>query len=348
MNLRIIFFYSALLALFRCAHGFSTVSNRLSSTIRPSLTGKYYFLKDINTSVSRIRAEKIQDASRIQHLRIRKSPILQLSQSSPDFSTENTGKKLSLSYKTVSMAYFTQILMAFRKSSGLNPLSTNSIGGPLLASFLTYTLSQNENIVDQDGTSKLMNGVLMIYTFVCLSVTGFLPKFQDLYSNLFIGTAIITLLTSMKGYSRTWPKSGMEGILHETKRIMSRIHKANFYAIPKTPSTISYMVCMVAVIVLKMEQIISITTIISCGLQSPLRMALKINRLAELSVLGGSLVTLRDASNEDILGQSRFRILNLLACCVFGTYAVATSNALMLVLLVMSTISCLWNAIFAH
>ncbi|GFH44229.1 hypothetical protein CTEN210_00703 [Chaetoceros tenuissimus] len=302
----------------------------------------------MSTSTSRILAEKIQDAPRIQHVRIQKSHNFKMSQSSSDISNENTGKKLSLSYKLASMAYFTQILMAFRQKSGLNLLSTNSMGGPLLASFLTYTLSKNESIVDQDGTSKFMNGVLMIYTFVCLSVTGFLPKFQDIYTNLFIGTAIITLLPSIKGYSRTWPSSGIEGILNETKRIMPRIHKANFYTIPKTPSTISYMVCMVAVIVLKMEQILSIAMNPSFSSQSPMWMALKINRLAELSVLGGSLVTLRDASNEDILGQSRFRILNILACYVFGSYAVATSNALMLGLLVSSVISCLGNVIFAH
>ena len=293
-------------------------------------------------------AEKAQGAPASQHMRIRNSLNFKMSQSSSDLSTENTGKKLSLSYRMASIAYLTQILMAFRKSSGLNPLSTNSISGPLLASFLTYTLSKRESIVDQDGTSKLMNGVLMIYTFVCLSVTGFLPKFQDIYTNLFIGTAIVTLLISIKGYSRTWPRSGLEGIIHETKRIMPRIHKANFYAIPKTPSTISYMVCMVAVIVLKSEQIASIVINPSYSVQSPMWMALKINRLAELSVLGGSLVTLRDASNQDILGQSRFRTLNILACYVFGTYAVVSNNALMLGLLVSSVISCLGNAIFAH
>jgi len=337
-----------ILAFSNYCNGFSTVSDSFLSRVSSTTMINHSNLKQQTSPALRARnRDRYRDTSFAQTLQ--RSSNTHTSISSHTNSHNHLSKKeehiLSLSYKVSSMTYVTQIIMAFLKS-GFKPISANSIGSPVLAAYLTWNLSNKENIREQDVSSKIMNGVLIIYSSLCLSVTAIIPKFNDRLIQLYCITALSTFILSAKGYSRGLPHTGIKGIIQETKALMPRIRNANFYARPRNVSTVFYLICMATVILLKMEQMIPI--LLDPAMRSPMILAFKMSNLAKLSVLGGSLVTLRDAANEGLLGQTRFRILNIFASYVFGAYTLGTSVSTMkLAILMISALSCLGNSIFA-
>ena len=223
---------------------------------------------------------------------------------------------LSFGYGSLSVAYVTQVIMALNKS-GPTLTFYSAIGGPALAGALSLILSREKRSNSNDNvSSKLMNGTLMIYSCLCLILVGLAPQLDKPFGKLYFISALFTFLVNAKGYSRGYP---MSGFVEETKRILPRIHEANVYARPRDLPNFVYLVGMVTVILLKADIILPFLADPS---SYPLRvMAFKVSSLAKLSVLGGSLVTLRDAANQKLLGQGRFKCLNLFVSYIFGSLA---------------------------
>jgi hypothetical protein len=227
-------------------------------------------------------------------------------------------RKVSLQavgYGSLSLAYSAQIMMEFAKS-GLSTLFHSAVGGPAVAGVLSMILCSGEiGKHKNDISSKLMNGTLMIYSSLCMLLVSLAPQFQTAFGMLFSLSALFTFLINAKGFLK-----GFEGI----NILLPRIHKANMYAIPRDLPNLFYYVAMISVILLKADAIIPLFADFYANGIFPRTIAHNVSIIAELSILGGSLVTLRDAANEKILGTGRFRWLNLIISYVFGFMAAST------------------------
>ena len=260
---------------------------------------------------------------------------------------------LSIGYKGLGLAYLAQVVMALNES-GPTLFCANIIGGPALAGAISWILSSGklETIRGGHTSLKLMNGTLILYSITCLTLVALVPQLNKAFGLLYMLTGAFTFLINAKGYT-----SYSNSIVEETKKILPRIHSANLYAWPKDVPNVLYMVCMVTVIVLKTQVLLQLSTYVSALKSSRLLIASNVSMLAKLTVLGGSLVTLRDAANEKILGNAQFRKLNLFVSYVFGTMAALKLSQVLVapqvsvpgsagcVLLVLSTFSCLKNAL---
>ena len=260
---------------------------------------------------------------------------------------------LSIGYKGIALAYLAQVVMALNKS-GPTLFCANIIGGPALAGAISWILSSGKLATIRGGHTsfKLMNGTLILYSITCLTLVALVPQLNKPFGLLYMLTGAFTFLINAKGYT-----SYSNSIVEETKKILPRIHSANLYAWPKDVPNVLYMICMVTVIVLKTQVLLQLSTYVSTLKSSRLLIASNVSMLAKLTVLGGSLVTLRDAANEKILGNAQFRKLNLFVSYVFGTTAALKLSQVLVapqvsipgsagcVLLVLSTFSCLKNAL---
>lgn len=260
---------------------------------------------------------------------------------------------LSIGYKGLGLAYLAQVVMALNES-GPTLFCANIIGGPALAGAISWILSSGklETIRGGHTSLKLMNGTLILYSITCLTLVALVPQLNKAFGLLYMLTGAFTFLINAKGYT-----SYSNSIVEETKKILPRIHSANLYAWPKDVPNVLYMICMVTVIVLKTQVLLQLSTYVSALKSSRLLIASNVSMLAKLTVLGGSLVTLRDAANEKILGNAQFRKLNLFVSYVFGTMAALKLSQVLVapqvsipgsagcVLLVLSTFSCLKNAL---
>jgi len=277
---------------------------------------------------------------------------------------ESNINTMSVLYKITSCTYMAQIVMALLKS-GPSLMFANAIGGPALAFLLTWILSLRDSFeTDLLGSAKMMNGTLMIYSCICLVLVSIMPQLNKPFGVLFFTSAISTLIIAAKGYSNDL------AFIKSTKDILPRIHKANFYAVPKDLPNKLYAICMLAVILLKTNTILgnaaprgflarkisSIAKLTNTVLGNAAPrgfLAWKVSSIAKLSILGGTLVTLRDAANQKLLGRGRFRMVNIFVGLFFVPIAVmklkTTSiyNSLLGSLLLASTFACFRNALFA-
>ena len=218
----------------------------------------------------------------------------------------------SFAYKGLSLAYAVQVIMTLNRRGPTIPCF-NVINGPCLAAAISLILSYHNS--DIDVPSKLMNGTLVLYSMVCLTLVYLVPQVNKPFGLLYMMTGLSAFFISSKGYCNQFPNFNC--ILKQTKRILPRIQQANM-SIPKDLNSLLYMVCMVNVILLKggiIAEVMKMSTF------SYTILAYKVGFMAKLTVLGGSLVTLRDGTNQKLLKQSRFRILNLFVSYVFGSMA---------------------------
>ena len=279
--------------------------------------------------------------------------IMKAVSDSNDFKSPEKRGWLPIGYKGLALAYLAQVAMALNKS-GPTLFCANIIGGPALAGAISWILSSGKLATIRGGHTsfKLMNGTLILYSITCLTLVALVPQLNKPFGLLYMLTGAFTFLINAKGYT-----SYSNSIVEETKKILPRIHSANLYAWPKDVPNVLYMICMVTVIVLKTQLLLQLSTYVSTLKSSRLLIASNVSMLAKLTVLGGSLVTLRDAANEKILGNAQFRKLNLFVSYVFGTMAALKLSQVLVapqvsipgsagcVLLVLSTFSCLKNAL---
>lgn len=226
-------------------------------------------------------------------------------------------KIISIGYGSLALAYITQIGMAMNKSAGLYLHS--AIGGPVMAAVLSLILvCGGLNDSKSDASSKLMNGSLMIYSSLCLVLVGLAPQLNTQFGQLYFASSLLTFMINAKGYSGDL---SLKGFVSETKSLLARIHDANIYTYKNARDVPNffYLVGMLAVVLMKTDVVLPI---IFDPFSFPKRVfAYKVSTLAKLCVVGGSLVTLRDATNQKILKQGRFRVLNISVAYVFGSLA---------------------------
>jgi len=215
----------------------------------------------------------------------------------------------SIGYGCVTLAYFIQIFLSFWQPT----ISLSETGAPGLACAISFILRVSKIKYDRgkdDVPSFLMNGTLMIYSSLCmLQFSLAAQQITTSFAKFFLGTAIVSFLLNAKEYSSIYK----EGFIRGNGHLIPRIHKANLYALPKDVPNMIYFVGMLIVILLKVNLFIPILAAspnAGISLASRGSIVSKVSSLANLSILGGSLVTIRDAANQKYLSQKRFLVLN--------------------------------------
>ena len=242
----------------------------------------------------------------------------------------NTSSQSStIGYGCVALAYFIQIFLSFKKNHWQPKISLSETGAPGIACAISFILSASKIKYDRgkdDVPSFLMNGTLMIYSSLCmLQFSLAAQQITTSFTKFFLGTAIFSFLLNAKEYSSIYK----EGFIRGNEHLIPRIHKANLYALPKDLPNMIYFVGMLIVILLKVNlfiPILSASRNAGISLASRGSIVSKVSSLANLSILGGSLVTIRDAANQKYLSQKRFLVLNffinLLFCSLVGKFII--------------------------
>jgi hypothetical protein len=254
----------------------------------------------------------------------RRSKTQKLSQTSSD-NTDEAEKKvyhdqlaLARLYRGVSMLYLGQVIMAFKKSS-LTLGCLNVVGGPLMASGVTFLLgSASEKQYLALDTFKRLNGLLVLYATICLGIVALVPQLHQTFGLLFFISGTTTLLVGVKGYFAGLSADGNKSFASETSRLFDGASRVTLAFPPKI--TVGEFISLWCVATRKLRLAVGvIQVILSAGLVKS-QIAPKISQLAKLTILGGSLVCA--ISLEDTTARDMALVpLNMMISYVFFTMA---------------------------
>eukprot|EP00980_Cylindrotheca_fusiformis_P008430 scaffold1784_cov116-Cylindrotheca_fusiformis.AAC.10 len=221
-------------------------------------------------------------------------------------------------YRGVSMLYFGQIIMSFKKS-GLTLNCFNFVGGPLMASGVTFLLGHaSEKQCLAMDTFKKLNGLLVLYATLCLTLVGLVPQLHEPFVFLFLTSGTSTLFVGTKGYFAGLRADGNVPFLEETLRLSKGAASTTLSLPPKiTYGEVASLWCIAA---RKLRLAVGVVQVLLTVGMHKSQIVPKISELAKLTILGGSLVT--TISIEDIAAKNIAYVpLNLMLSYVLGTMA---------------------------
>lgn len=246
----------------------------------------------------------------------------------PSSETSTSQTRYAIGYRVFSAAYLLQILLAIRKTGGVTLAVANVAGGPLLASGLVYLLATMDNASQQNqfsrDTTLRLNGLIALYSSLGL-VVGLVPQCHSFSWWLYFGTSFSVLSLSVLGYIQgVDPAVQGQTVSTETLRLTKEAQHTTF-AMPQNVASFGYS-CALAVIasckgLLCLEIFNRLLLPSSSSSSIAIAIAANVSRFAKLTVLGGTIVILKDAAHRGRLDAKTFRVLNLLSAIVLGSTA---------------------------
>jgi hypothetical protein len=224
----------------------------------------------------------------------RRSKTQKLSQTS-SYNTNEAEKKvhhdqlaLAKLYRGVSMLYLGQVIMALKKSS-LTLGCLNVVGGPLMASGVTFLLgSASKKQYLASDTFKRLNGLLALYATICLGIVALVPQLHQAFGQLFFISATTTLLVGVKGYFAGLCADGNKSFVSETSRLFDGASRVTLAFPPKI--TVGDFISLWCVAARKVSLALGVIQVILSAGPVKSQIVPKISQLAKLTMLGGSLV----------------------------------------------------------
>jgi hypothetical protein len=239
-------------------------------------------------------------------------------ENTPPSGTSKSHSRCAIGYGVCSAAHLLQIGLAIRRG-GVTVAVANSAGGPLLASGLTYLLATAaaHNRFSRD-TIKRLNGLMVLYSFLGLILVGLVPQFRSFFGWLWFGTSLSSLWISVLGYVRGVREQG-NTFSTETLRLTTEAQKTTF-AKPHNLASLAYS-CALAVIAARKGLLGLEIFNLALSSSSSITIAIKMSRLAKLTILGGTTVILKDGAHRGRTHSATFCFLNLLSSITFASTA---------------------------
>lgn len=227
---------------------------------------------------------------------------------------------LATLYRGVSMMHFGQIMLAVKKS-GVTLGSLNVIGGPLMASGITFILgkaAEKHNL--RYDTSKRLNGLLFLYATLALILVALAPQLYNPFGMLWFLSGSSTLFVATKGYFSGLKANDNENFLTETSRLLKAALKT---PMARPTKKISFGDFASLWTILAKKTMLGwgiLKVLLTSGLATRSPIVLAVSQLTKLTILGGSIVTALsigdDPTREDALVP-----LNFLASYTLTTMA---------------------------
>jgi hypothetical protein len=263
----------------------------------------------------------------------RQSPRLSLSSDLNNSSNKMQSKgtsKLSLGYKALSFGYAFQVWLTLVKSRGLSLAVANAIGGPLVASGILHQISKSTKNLAND-TIKQLNGLLILYASIGLSMVALLPPTTSIFEWLWCLCSAGTLISCFRGYlSGALESASKADSLKENLKMLYRetlrlniASQQSVWSKPTNLPTVVYSAALPIILLMKLSLGIELIQLV---LSSSPAYALvgRLSQLAKLTILGGSTVILKSlvAKNEPFdLELSTISRLQLLTAYIYFTTA---------------------------
>ena len=218
------------------------------------------------------------------------------------------------------MMHFGQIMLAVKKS-GVTLGSLNVIGGPLMASGITFILgkaAEKHNL--RYDTSKRLNGLLFLYATLALILVALAPQLYNPFGMLWFLSGSSTLFVATKGYFSGLKANDNENFLTETSRLLKAALKT---PMARPTKKISFGDFASLWTILAKKTLLGwgiLKVLLTSGLATRSPIVLAVSQLTKLTILGGSIVTALsigdDPTREDALVP-----LNFLASYTLTTMA---------------------------
>lgn len=241
--------------------------------------------------------------------------------------------ELTKIYRGVSMLHFAQVLMAFKKS-GVTLGSLNVVGGPLMATGLMILLGDAaESQQLQKDTFKRLNGLMVLYATLALSLVALVPQIDNPFGLLFLLSGSSTLFAGVKGYFAGLQADGNKSFLAETQRLFQAASNTTMNTcIPSKQqllkmSSLGDFISLWVVAIKKIYLVFTIGLILTTTKTTVSSMRLKIaphlSHFMKLTILGGSLITTMSIQDSSVSTQETNVVttLSILISYVFSTMA---------------------------
>jgi len=289
---------------------------RVSSFIQP--------IRDSGQSVRVLRhepffrtgnaAKSFQEAHR--------SASLQAYPSNEESSTEATSQHdqlaLAKMYHGTSMLYCGQVVLGIKKY-GLTLGSLNDVGGTMMAAGITHLLgdSARKEYLGFD-TFKRLNGLLFLYSTMCLGLFALVPKLHEPDGVLWLFSSACALVLGTKGYLSGLRVDGNKSFLPETRRLFKAAAQLTMSRPPKD-MTYPNFIRLFTVAIRKTVFVGGVLNELFFGEGARLQIVPKLSQLAKLTLLGGSLVTSVSVEDNEVSRKTIARPSNMMALYVFSS-----------------------------
>ena len=242
--------------------------------------------------------------------------------------------ELTKIYRGVSMLHFAQVLMEFKKS-GVTLGSLNVVGGPLMATGLMILLGDAaESQQLQKDTFKRLNGLMVLYATLALSLVALVPQIDNPFGLLFLLSGSSTLFAGVKGYFAGLRADGNKSFLAETQRLFQAASNTTMNTcIPSKQqlhkmSSLGDFISLWVVAIKKMYLVFTVGLILTTTTTTTvstmrLKIAPHLSHFMKLTILGGSLITTISIQDSSVSTQETnvVTILSILIAYVFSTMA---------------------------
>lgn len=249
---------------------------------------------------------------------------------------------LGLGYRTVAAAYLFQVLLALGHH-GPTLAFANVVGGPWMACGSAHLLSTHMATLHSDNhrlsndTFKKLNGLFFLYSAIELGRLG-----SCLWFTTNASACLLVSWGFVQGFLFSSGSEKKSSFWSETKCLLTGAQRTTL-ALPKNLASFGYSCALAVIAVWKSylcwEALPQLATVIMemkgtyspYSPYSPLRIfsdALATTRcitglrvLAKLTMLGGTLVILKDAAQRGLLNSRSFWFLNLLSASILSSTA---------------------------